>query len=244
MTKAAIVLTCEKHRHMVTLLVEAASRYLPMPIVVLDAEDRSWESPLPDDVRELIRAGDSHYHVCLRRVFDVPDVVSADTYYILDSDCFLFGPLDDWGPIAFMGSWTGPDDKHRIAVWESIGYEIPNQYPCFCAGTSSYPRQLLVDNRSLAIEFVRQAKNLGYVRPHQPAALDNALMGGLWKLHYPLTPLPRKRYTYQNTTPEMVLYHAGSGVMGLAGFDQFVSGYEQFLETGDKGPSCQFRPAE
>lgn len=243
MTSAAILLTCKKHRHLASLLIEAASRFLPMPLMVLDADDTSWDSPLPDDVREIIRAGDSHYHVCLRRVFDVPQVVSADTYYILDSDCFLFGPLDDWGPTAFMGSWAGSDDADRIAVWESMGYEIPNQYPCFCAGTSSYPRQLLIDNRDLAIEFVRTAKKLGYVRPLKAAALDNALMCGLWKMNYPLNPLPRERYTYQQTSPEMVLYHAGSGVMRLPGFAGFVDMYKQFLSDGDKERLCQFRPA-
>ena len=240
---AAVILTSEKFRPLSDLLCRALSRWCPgWEILLLDAWDDSWASPVPPDVREIINGGDRTYHICLRRVFDAPLLTSADTIYLLDADCFVMGPMDDWGPCAFMASWAGPDDADRLAIWRELGVEIDEPYPCLCAGTCSFPRQMLIDGRDTAIHFVRQAVKMGYYRPKKRAALDNALVSGLWKMRYPMNPLPRERYAYINTTSEMALYHPGCWVMSQPDFPGFVAAYKAFLNGGSKEPLCRFRP--
>jgi len=246
MESAAIILTYPGQRELSDLLCAALSRFMPhVTPVVLDSTATWWETDVPPRIRALIKAGDSHYHICLRRVFDAPAVVKAKTFYVLDADCFLFGPLDDWGPCAFMGSWAGPDADDRLAVWRELGYEIPNPYPCLCAGTCSYPRELLLQNRDLAVRFLDAAVKLGFYRPkHRGAALDNAFVAGLWKLNYAPNILPKERYAYIKTTPEMVLYHAGCGVTREPRFQEvFLPAYRHFLlRGGPKEPLIEYRP--
>lgn len=245
MSAIALVLYCERDKHLADLLKDAMDRFWPeMPQLFLDVADKSWETPLPKFVRFLIDMGHGGYHSCLRRIFDAPYMTDADTLYVLDPDCFLLGEPGDWGPCSFMASWTGPDHPDRIAVWEDMGIFIPNQYPCLCAGTCSYPRRLLLDNRDLCEEFLRAAIRRNFVRPAYPnPALDNSLLAGLWKLNYPVSTLPRERYTYQRTTREMVLYHAGNGMQRVEDFETgWLEPYRNFLyEGGPREPLEQYR---
>jgi len=199
-----------------------------MPTLVIRDNDPSIESKVPDDIREAIRR-----NPCLTRIFDAPYLTDAETLYVLDSDVLLFGKPHDFGPSAYMGSWFGPDPPKCRELWRSLGRELQPTYPCLCAGTISYERAMLLENRELAIDFVRAAVKAKWDKLWDPhATIDNCTIAGLWRDRYPDNPLPRERYAYIQPQPNMVLYHVGG-----ARFDPRFKPYlEHYLKNVLRNP--------
>lgn len=217
--REVLILTCEQHRKYSDATADGLDRFWPeMPYQIILDTDRSTETPLPDNIRELARGNAP----CLRRVFDFPYLTDADTMYVLDADILFYGHPHDFGPRAYQGVVGAIDDPAGIKVWKELGYEFEKTTPRFCAGMFSCAASLFRDNRELAIDYVQLCikRGLGESK-YAGIHCEQTFIAGLFRMTYPDNPLDPTRYPINHPCEGMVAWHI-SGNKSSPAFDEFV----------------------
>lgn len=217
-----LILTCARDLELATLLVRGLARFWPevTPRLVLDT-DTSTETDLPDDVREVARRVPY-----LRRVFDFPHIAETEQYVCLDSDCLIYRHPDEFGGLAFQGNPGGPDHADGVALWKELGYDLDSKNVRFCSGMYSAERALFLDNRDLAIEWVRRCRAKGHDRSsHRGVICSQSLVSGLWRQRYPHNPLPAEQYPYGRFRPRCAIWHMSSEAPSTGSGQAMIGAY-------------------
>ena len=203
----ALILTCERDIELAQLCARGLERFWPQvrPRLVWDM-DRSTETDLPDDIRAIVRRAPY-----LRRVFDFPYIATTDTVCVLDSDCLTYDTPVEFTERSFQSNPGGPDHPAGLELWQEMGVTLDCHNARFCAGTYTMGRELFIDGRDTAIEWVRRCVKKGYDQLRYPGiVLEQSLIAGLWRQAYPHNPLPAERYPYIFKTPGCAMWHVGS----------------------------------
>lgn len=203
-TGTALILTCERDRPLAELCSAGITKYWTgvSPLVVMDT-DRSTETDLPDDVRDMVRRVPY-----MRRTFDLPYLSPTEQIYILDSDNLVYGDPVDFGPAAYQASMRASDDSIGLDIWKELGITFPTTSPRFCGGMFSCEASMFKDGRDLAIAYARICMRRGVDETKWPGVIcEQSLQAGLWRSKYPDCPLDPGRYPLINPTDEMVIYH-------------------------------------
>lgn len=221
-----LILTCRRDRHLAELLKRGLERFWPevRPVLVEDI-DGSTETELPDDVRAVARAVPY-----LRRVFDFPHIATTEQYVVLDSDCLIYRPPVEFEGLKFQGNPNGSDRGEGLRLWREFGHPIDCKQVRFCSGMYSVERSLFLDNRDLAIDWVRRCVAKGYDRcAHRGVICCQSLTSGLWRMKYPHAPLPPEAYPYGTFVPGCAIWHMSSTVAGNPYGQSMLSAYEAML---------------
>ncbi|MBE3038748.1 MAG: hypothetical protein IMZ62_08045 [Chloroflexi bacterium] len=195
-----------------------------MPIRVFRDDDRSTESDLPADVRDVVRRVPY-----LRKVFDIPLLVDAEQAFYIDSDCLLLRQPTEWeGQLRYQAT-PANERESVVGFWREMGWQH-RDVPRFCAGIFSFEPSLFIENRHTAIEWVRMMIRLGRDRMLHPGVeCEQGLVSGLWLSHYPDNPLPMDAYPYWKApTATTAIWHAGEAKHEQAGQD-FLAAYERSM---------------
>ncbi len=227
MKATAIILTCRNDRHIADLLVRGIEKHWPevTPKILFDT-DRSTETPLPEDVRDIVRKVPY-----LRKVFDVTALSDTDDIYVFDGDMLIYGYPEEFVVPRYMVSLSAPDDPIGVLLWRQLGVEYSPVSPRFCAGTYSAHKSMLDDNRELAIEYVRLCVKWHLHEVRYPGVIcEQSLAAGLWRKTYPDAPLPADRYPVNMPVDGMVMFHIGA-LKDEPSLERVLADYRKHLET-------------
>lgn len=200
-----VILTCERDRYLVDLCQLGIKKFWPgVNLAVLWDHDRTTETDIPADVREVVRR-----LPYLRKVFDMPYIAPTDQLYCIDSDCLLFAEPSDWGPSMHLGMDGVSDHELGVSVWAELGYTFTRNSPRFCGGCWSAKRsEMFEPHKDLAIRYVRKCVEIGYDRrADAPVVCEQCLLAGLWRMTYKESLLSNERYPLYLPNPDMVVYH-------------------------------------
>ena len=226
MQNDCLILTCERDKHLADLLVRGLERFWPevKPVIVFDT-DTSTETPLPDDVREVAR----RVPYC-RRMFDFPTIATTDPYIVLDSDCLIYRRPGEFDGLCFQGNPGGQDRMEGLRLWKEFGEDVDSKNVRFCGGMYSVNRSLLIDNRDLAIDWIRRCIIKGYDRcPHRGVICEQSFISGVWRKAYPHSPLPPGGYPYGNFVPGCAIWHMSSEIPPTPYGKNMIAAYEALV---------------
>jgi len=202
-----IILTCKRDERLARLASAGLRKFWPNanPRVFMDT-DRSTESDLPDDVRDVVRRVPY-----LRRVFDFPLLANTETICIMDSDCLTYSEPAEFTERAFQGNPGGNDRMEGLALWREMGVKFDCHNVRFVGGMFTAGREMWIEGRDTAIEWVRRCVAKGHDRVRYPGVTcEQSLVSGLWRQRYPHNPLPPERYPYGRFIDGCAIWHTSS----------------------------------
>jgi len=226
-----IILTCDRDKQLVELAERGVRAFWPgINVSILHDRDKSAETELPDDVRDVTRRVPF-----LRKIFDLPYLAPTDQLYCIDSDCFLVEEPTDWAPAAHLavppGSMGSVWLKQGNELLLQLGESAIDESLIFCGGCWSASRAEMFDpNRELAIEYVRAAVKKGYDKTKYPGpVMEQCLLNALWHKTYADCHLSNERYPLYRPNPNMALYHLSEIARSPAGISA-IKAYRGILE--------------
>lgn len=226
MSATAMILTCERDMALAEMCAEGVRRFWPgvTPMLVVDT-DRSTETPLPVDIREMARR-----IPYIRRIFDFPAISPTEDIYQIDSDCFIYSEPTDFGIGMYQGV-PGHDTIGGLKTWQRIGYEFPIYRPRFCSGIISYRKSDFLRMRDLAIKYLRAARLMrcDVAGDFAGVLCEQSLAAGMHRMLYKNAPLPYERYPINIPTDEQVIFHVSDAKWGDA-LDGHVADYRRHLD--------------
>lgn len=209
-------------------------RFWPgLPYQVILDTDRETESPLPDNVREMVRR-----IPYMQRIFDFPLLTDADTLYILDSDILIFDHPVDFGRATYQGVPGAYDDVGACLIWRELGIDLPRIEPRMCCGMFSAPRTMWLDNRDLAIEYAQFCLRFGYdKKKYAGVTCEQGCIAGLWRITNPDNPLPFERYPIERFTSHPAMVHVG-GLKNDERAREWPKRYRELCESSSLEPAA------
>jgi len=207
MKAESLILTCNAHlRYADALSIGLDKHWHEMPYRIIRDTDRSVESSLPDDVRDVVRRVPY-----LIKIFDFPTISDADTLYVFDSDILIFKHPEDFGERSYQCVPDYYDDEWALKIWKELGHTFERTSPRFVGGMFSCSPKMFLDNRELAIEYIRLCVRYGRDKVQYPGVtMEQGCIAGLWRMTYPDNPLDPIRYPINEPKGGMVMWHISS----------------------------------